>query len=74
MKKSGFSQTDIQGNSNLIDIPYKLHRLISGHYSSKQPYTDGERVRDWLAGKSFEYQFQYGIDKLNELGRELYGP
>ena len=73
VKKSGFAQTDIQGNSNLIDLPYSHHRKISGLYSSKQPYSDGMRVRDWLATKSFEYQYQFGLDKIAEIWRGLYG-
>ena len=63
-KKSGFSSTQIQQDSNKIDIPYEMHRKISGYYSSKQPFTDGMRVRDWLTGKSFEYQSQFGWDVI----------
>ena len=73
VKKLGFARTDIQGNSNLIDLPYSHHRKLSGLYSSKQPYSDGMRVRDWLATKSFEYQYQFGLDKIDEIWRDLYG-
>ena len=72
VKKSGFVEVDIQGNSNLIDLPYAVHRKISGLYSSKQPYSEGMRVRDWLATKSFEYQHQFGLDKIAEIWRDLY--
>ena len=58
--KSGFSNSDIQAASNKIELPYSVHRGISGHYSSIQGYTDGMRVRNWLAGKSFEFQTEYG--------------
>ena len=60
--KSGFASSQIQDASNKIDIPYSMHRRISGFFSSKQPFTDGMRVRDWLVGKSFEYQSKFGWD------------
>ena len=58
--KSGFSQSQIQADSNKIELPYDTHRAISGYYSSKQYFTNGMRVRDWLAGQSFEFQTQFG--------------
>jgi hypothetical protein len=35
---------------------------VSGYYSSKKPFTQGLRVRDWLAGQSFEFQTKFGWD------------
>ena len=58
--KSGFSQSQIQADSNKIELSYDTHRAISGYYSSKQYFTNGMRVRDWLAGQSFEFQTQFG--------------
>ena len=58
--KSGFSAADIQSPGNKIAIPYSVHRKISGFYSSKPEWTKGLRVRDWLAGQSFEQQSAYG--------------
>ena len=72
IKKTGFSQTDINGNSNLIEIPQKLHHKISGYYSSKPPEMGGLRVRDWLAGKPIEFQRQFGIDVIERIWGELY--
>ena len=59
-QKSGFSQSQIQADSNKVELSYTDHRAISGYYSSKQYYTNGMRVRDWLAGYSFEIQTQFG--------------
>ena len=59
-QKSGFSQSQIQADSNKVELSYADHRAISGYYSSKQPFTNGMRVRDWLAGYSFEIQTQFG--------------
>ena len=42
-----------------------MHAKISGYYNSIQPNISGNmRVRDWLAGQSFETQYQFGIDIL----------
>ena len=73
VRKSGFAQVDIQGNSNLINLSYSHHRKISGLYSSVQPYSDGMRVRDWLSTKSFEYQYQFGLDQIADTWRDIYG-
>ena len=65
MKKSGFSKDLIQSSSNKVTLDYSAHRKISGFYSSKQPeLTNGSnlRVRDWLAGQSFEFQTEFGRD------------
>ena len=66
--KSGFSKEQIEAASNKISLPYDVHRKLSGYYSSKPKEYGGLRVRDWLAGKSFEFQTQFGIDKIKEFG------
>ena len=38
-----------------------MHKEISRYYSSKQDFTDGKRFRDWLNGKSFDEQMEYGL-------------
>jgi RHS repeat-associated protein len=73
IRKSGFAQVDIQGNSNLISLPYDLHRKISGYYSSKQGYSGNMIVRDWLAGQSYEFQYNFGMEQIAEIWGELYG-
>ena len=62
VKKSGFSKEMIQSQSNKVTLDYNVHRKISGFYSSKQDFTNGLRVRDWLAGQSFDFQTQFGWD------------
>jgi len=53
---------------NLIELTPAQHKEITRIYSSITSYSEGVRVRDWLAGKSFELQYQFGIGKLKELG------
>ena len=56
------SKEMIQSQSNKVTLDYNVHRKISGFYSSKQDFTNGLRVRDWLAGQSFDFQTQFGWD------------
>ncbi len=45
-----------------------IHSKISAYYSSIQDFTDGMRVRDWLANKSFQEQFEEGMKILRRYG------
>ena len=58
--KSGFAPQQIHNTNNIIAINADVHRMISGYYSSKQIFTNGLTVRNWLAGQSFEAQTQFG--------------
>ena len=62
---------------NKVVLDYELHRAISGYYSSKPLGLDGLRVRDWLAGQSFEFQTAYGWYIINSFfindAADLYG-
>ena len=71
--KSGFSRVNIDGARNKVRIPQSVHRKISGYYSSKPTEYGGLRVRDWLAGQSFEFQFQYGMKILEKMWLEVFG-
>ncbi|HUX39793.1 MAG TPA: RHS repeat-associated core domain-containing protein [Rectinemataceae bacterium] len=66
--RSGFAPEVIQNPGNIISLVAETHTRISAYYSSKQPFTDGQTVRDYLAGKPFEYQFGFGIDILRQFG------
>jgi len=68
ISKSGFSPTQIQNTNNLIAMDSATHAKISGYYSSKQAFTGGKTVRDWLAGQSYEKQLEFGMQKLRDFG------
>ena len=34
------------------------------HSTSIQPFTGGLRVRNWLAGQSYEYQYEFGLNVI----------
>ena len=64
-RKSGFSKSQIRSPSNMVVLDYNSHRAISGYYSSKPAEFGGLRVRDWLAGQSFEAQTAFGWSVIN---------
>jgi hypothetical protein len=68
INKTGFSSTQIQNTNNLIAVDSATHAKISGYYSSKQAFTGGKTVRNWLAGQSYEKQFEFGMQKLRDFG------
>ncbi|MGI6745672.1 MAG: RHS repeat-associated core domain-containing protein [Acutalibacteraceae bacterium] len=61
INKSGLSPQMINNVNNIISINQDAHRAISGYYSSIQPFSEDLRVRDWLAGKSFQAQYEFGL-------------
>ena len=48
-------------NFVLNSVNTNHHPKITGHYNLILEETEGLRVRDWLAGKSFDEQQKYGI-------------
>ena len=64
ISKSGFSPQMIQNTNNIMSISKTTHRAISGYYSSVQPFTNGMTVRNWLAGQSFNAQYEFGINVI----------
>ena len=66
-----FGPEAIHNTNNLIKLPNgngSIHAKVSGYYSSKQPFTNGQTVRKWLNGQSFEQQYDFGIQTLKQFG------
>lgn len=57
---------------NMVAIDKNLHRRISGYYSSKPNFTGGKTFRDFLNGKDFEEQYNWGIMVLENAKTEVY--
>lgn len=66
--KSGFDPKVIHNPDNIIAVDRNVHVHISAYYSSIQPYTEGQRVRDWLAGQPLNVQYEFGVQKLIDFG------
>ncbi len=65
---SVFGAEAVHNTGNLIEAPYDAHRALSGFYSSKQEFTNGQTVREWLKPQSFEAQFEFGLQALKAFG------
>ena len=71
IEKTGFSSQQVNNINNIISIPHgkgTVHSKISGYYSSKQFFTGGKTVRQWLSGQDFGTQFEFGMDLLKQYG------
>ena len=70
-KEGVFGAKKIHNTNNLVLLEHgkgKIHNKISGYYSSKQPFTGGKTVRDWLKDKSFDEQHKFGIKVMKQFG------
>jgi len=69
IKKSGFAPEIIHNPENALAVDKDVHRKISGYYDSIDPqYSEKLRVRDWLAGQSYEFQYKFGLSVLKKYG------
>jgi hypothetical protein len=62
-----FGQRQIQSIENIVALTEKEHTKLSGFYSSKQYFSEPDRVRVWLRGQSFEEQYAFGMKQLKRL-------
>jgi hypothetical protein len=72
-----FAPQLLHNPGSLFRLPHgkgTIHSKISGLYSSKQPYTGGLTVRQWLSKKSFREQFEFGIQIIKDFGGSQYLP
>ncbi len=63
-----FGAQAIQNTKNVIAVDAGIYSKISGFYSSKQAFTGGLTVRQWLSSQSFEQQRKFGLEVLKRFG------
>lgn len=66
-----FGAERIHNTRNLIRLPHgkgSIHAKLSGYYSSKQNFTNGLTVREWLKTQNYAEQYKFGINELKKLG------
>ena len=68
IEKSGFAPESIHNTNNIVKLDKATHRLVSGFYGSIQEFSHPLKVRNWLAGQSFEKQYSFGVDVLKKFG------
>jgi hypothetical protein len=66
-----FGAQTIHNTENLVPVPAGIHRQISGFYSSKQPFTGGQTVSQWLSTQPLEAQQQFGRQVMEQLEAQL---
>jgi len=66
-----FGPEAIHNTNNPVRVEYGVHRQITGYFASKDFFTNGLRVRDWLPGQSFEEQTQFGLESVGSLSGSL---
>lgn len=64
--RSGFDIRSINHPDNMVAIDKDVHHRISAYYSSKPDFTKGLTFRDYLNGRSFEEQYQWGLKVLDD--------
>jgi hypothetical protein len=64
--RSSFASQMINNTKNVVSIPSVVNsRLAAIYNSNKLPFTQGKSLRDWLNGKSFKEQYEYGKKLLD---------
>jgi RHS repeat-associated protein len=67
--RSGFNASLVHNLDNVIAVNKAINKAINSYYSStKQAFTGGKTVRDWMNGKSFKEQYEIGVKILRDLG------
>tara|TARA_R110002072_G_scaffold303099_1_gene493493 strand:- start:219347 stop:223417 length:4071 start_codon:yes stop_codon:yes gene_type:complete len=59
-----FGTALINNTKNVVALDAGIHAKISGYFSSIQDFSNGLTVRQWLSGKSFEEQYQFGLNVI----------
>ena len=63
IRKSGIDAKLIHNPNNVIPLTQQQHKKISSYYSTKLNGTN-MTVRDYLRGRSFKEQYEYGLNIL----------
>jgi hypothetical protein len=67
-KLAQFGANAIHNTDNVVSVADDVHYKITGFYNSIQDFTDGQTVRQWLNGRTFEFQYEFGMDILRKFG------
>lgn len=58
----------INSRENLVRVPYWKHVEISSRYSTPYSQLDGLTPREYLRGKSWKEQYEFGLHMLRDVG------
>jgi hypothetical protein len=51
-------------------VPKEVNQRLADFYASKQPFTKGKTVRDWLNGRTFKEQYDFGRKQMDKAMKE----
>jgi hypothetical protein len=66
-----FGTQAIHNTSNIVKLQHgagSIHARISSYYSSIQPFTNGQTVRQWISTQNYQAQYDFGIQTLKKFG------
>jgi hypothetical protein len=61
-----FGKDQLQGSENVVRIPYWKHWEISAWYSKPNEDFGWQTPRDYMRGKSWEEQYNFGLEQLRK--------
>jgi hypothetical protein len=65
---NNFSPDELESDANKVRIPYYGHRDISQFYSTPNDKYGGLSPREYLRGKSWDEQYQFGLNVMRDSG------
>lgn len=71
--RSGFKPEEVHHPYNLNPVDARVNQAKANYYSSRQPFTGGSTVREWLSGQSFSEQYEFGMDVLRQIESGVLG-
>ena len=61
-----FGAEAIHNTQNVVSVSREVNQSLANYYSTVQPFTQGQTVRQWLGSQSWRQQFDYGQQMLNK--------
>jgi hypothetical protein len=61
----------VHSTDNIVSLPIEVHRRVSAKMSSKDDYTEGKTLRDWLEHQPFAFQHGWGMRLVREVMRDM---
>ncbi len=63
-----FKPCNIHNTKNAIAVSKEINQKIADYFSSKQPFTEGMTLREWLNNQPYEEHYKRGIEALKIYG------
>ncbi|MCO5050791.1 MAG: pre-toxin TG domain-containing protein [Verrucomicrobiae bacterium] len=62
-----FGAEAIHNTENVVNASRQLNQKIADYYSTKQAFSGGKTVREWLNPQTYQQQREFGIKVMNEI-------